>query len=135
MYMARTGSREDAHDSKVSGKLRIQSGYVEMAPGAPATPVLSSYENVSPFRVVEECNYDIPRDLGGFKTYENVSFNSTPRVSTSTSISSSTNEQPPTPDHPPPAPHLAEQRIHDRIRPLSEVSLSYVLFLALTLKY
>jgi hypothetical protein len=28
---------------------------------------------------------------------------------------------PPTPDHPPPPAHLAEQSIHLRIRPLSEV--------------
>lgn len=31
-------------------------------------------------------------------------------------------QQPPTPDHPPPSAVLAEKRIHDRIRPLSQVS-------------
>lgn len=33
-------------------------------------------------------------------------------------------QQPPTPDHPPPSAVLAEKRIHDRIRPLSQVSFS-----------
>lgn len=32
-------------------------------------------------------------------------------------------QQPPTPDHPPPSAVQAEKRIHDRIRPLSQVSL------------
>lgn len=31
-------------------------------------------------------------------------------------------EQPPTPDHPPPTPRQAENSIHERIRPLSQVS-------------
>lgn len=32
-------------------------------------------------------------------------------------------QQPPTPDHPPPSAHQAENFIHERIRPLSQVSL------------
>lgn len=35
--------------------------------------------------------------------------------------------QPPTPDHPPPSAMQAERSIHERIRPLSQVSLNYLI--------
>ena len=136
VYLARTGSRGEASDPRTPGaRFRVQStgNYVEMAGREPST-----YENVelqpSPVassRVDDDSIYDIPRELGGSKAYENVSFHpTTDRTATSTSSSpkSTTPESPsqlanmpPTPDHPPPTAHMAEQSIHLRIRPLSEV--------------
>lgn len=139
VYLARTGSRADASDAVPGPRFRVESSstYVEMAGREPST-----YENVvlhhSGVSVDDDSIYDIPRELGGSKAYENVSFNladqtttSLPAVSGSSSPNSTTPESPsrlpnmpPTPDHPPPPAHLAEQSIHLRIRPLSEVSVS-----------
>jgi len=149
VYLARTGSPQGATTGlSVSPRFRIQTTeqYVDME----RQP--SSYENVvAPARtsqsanVDEDSTYDIPRELGGPKTYENVIFNRSPTPppppstsrseSTSTSCSSSRSSAkstpdspsclthlPPTPDHPPPTAHMAEQSIHQRMRPLSEVS-------------
>ena len=129
VYLARTGTRAD------EPKFRVVSQYVDMAPGK-----ANRYENVEP-KVAIDTIYDSPRDLGAAKAYENVhvvnerKVSSTPPESSasvssrSSSWSKSTPDspsqlpfQPPTPDHPPPAAHLAEQSIHLRIRPLSEVS-------------
>ncbi|KAK4014538.1 hypothetical protein OUZ56_027060 [Daphnia magna] len=135
VYLARTGSRADASDAVPGPRFRVESSstYVEMAGREPST-----YENVvlhhSGVSVDDDSIYDIPRELGGSKAYENVSFNladqtatSLPAVSGSSSPNSTTPESPsrlpnmpPTPDHPPPSAHLAEQSIHLRIRPLSE---------------
>lgn len=146
VYLARTGSRAEASEKAVGTsvvipqpRFRVQStgNYVEMANREP-----SSYENVeaSPAGQTGACVdddsiYDIPRELGGSKAYENVSFHpadgtssSHPATSSSSSPKSTTPESPsrlpnmpPTPDHPPPPAHMAEQSIHLRIRPLSEV--------------
>ena len=149
VYLARTGSPQGASTGlSVSPRFRIQTTeqYVDME----RQP--SSYENVvAPARTSQSANvdqdstYDIPRELGGPKTYENVIFNRSPTPppppstsrsgSTSTSCSSSRSSAkstpdspsclthlPPTPDHPPPTAHMAEQSIHQRMRPLSEVS-------------
>lgn len=154
VYLARTGSphQQQGGNAAVSPRFRIQNTeqYVDME----RQP--SSYENVvlpelpskrisQSTNVDEDSTYDIPRELGGHKTYENVIFNqpadrsptpppsSTSRSgSTSTSCSSSSSKctpdspsclthLPPTPDHPPPTAHMAEQSIHQRMRPLSEV--------------
>ncbi|XP_046655890.1 ankyrin repeat and SAM domain-containing protein 1A-like [Daphnia pulicaria] len=136
VYLARTGSRAEGCD--VPGpRFRVESTgtYVEMA-GRAEQP--TSYENVelqhSSVSVDDDSIYDIPRELGGSKAYENVSFHPLDRTTSSfaaTSISSSPTSTtpespgrlpnlPPTPDHPPPPAHLAEQSIHLRIRPLSE---------------
>lgn len=153
VYLARTGSRAEAVASETSHspRFRVQknpNAYVEMASREPST-----YENVelqnttsttsinSPIAstVDDDSIYDIPRELGGSKAYENVSFHgSDPMPATSSSASAATTttspsksttpespsrlpNMPPTPDHPPPPAHLAEQSIHLRIRPLSEV--------------
>lgn len=140
VYLARTGSRAEGAEKAigssggVQSRFRVQSTghYVEMAGREP-----SSYENVEPAgpsRVDDDSIYDIPRELGGSKAYENVSFHPTdgalPVTSTWSSSTKSTTPEspsrlanmPPTPDHPPPPAHMAEQSIHLRIRPLSEVS-------------
>lgn len=138
VYLARTGSRAEASDSVPGPRFRVETTntYVEMAGREPC-----SYQNVelhhSGISVDDDSIYDIPRELGGSKAYENVSFNPTDRttslpvMSASSSPNSTTPESPsrlpnmpPTPDHPPPPAHLAEQSIHLRIRPLSEVSIS-----------
>jgi hypothetical protein len=136
VYLARTGSRAEASEGIPGPRFRVESTgtYVEMAGREPST-----YENVeihhSGVSVDDDSIYDIPRELGGSKAYENVSFHPVDRTTSSlpaTSISSSPNSttpespsrlpnMPPTPDHPPPPAHLAEQSIHLRIRPLSEV--------------
>lgn len=138
VYLARTGSRAEGCDGVPGPRFRVESTgtYVEMA-GRAEQP--TSYENVelqhSSVSVDDDSIYDIPRELGGSKAYENVSFHPLDRTTSSfaaTSISSSPNSTtpespgrlpnlPPTPDHPPPPAHLAEQSIHLRIRPLSEV--------------
>jgi hypothetical protein len=120
VYFARTGSRDETERLKGRSppKFRIQSGYVDMAPGS--TPARNAaYQNVQMFRSVDESNYDIPRELGGSKAYENVTLALDPATDPAANRSAAT---PPTPDHPPPPAHLAEQSIHERIRPLSEVS-------------
>lgn len=136
VYLARTGSRAEGSEGVPSPRFRVESTgtYVEMAGRGH-----SAYENVelhhSGVSVDEGSIYDIPRELGGSKAYENVSFHPLDRTTSSlaaTSISSSPTSttpespgrlpnMPPTPDHPPPPAHLAEQSIHLRIRPLSEV--------------
>lgn len=145
VYLARTGSRGEASEQtpgsstrSAKSRFRVQSAdhYVEMAGRQPST-----YENVerhsagpttAASSVDDSSIYDIPRELGGSKAYENVSFNppdsphptdsisSSPKSTTPDSPSQISN-MPPTPDHPPPSAHTAEQRIHLRIRPLSEV--------------
>ncbi|XP_057381430.1 ankyrin repeat and SAM domain-containing protein 1A-like [Daphnia carinata] len=135
VYLARTGSRADASDAVPGSRFRVESTstYVAMAGREP-----SAYENVvlhhSGVSVDDDSIYDIPRELGGSKAYENVSFNRADQTTTSlaamsgsSSPNSTTPESPsrlpnmpPTPDHPPPPAHLAEQSIHLRIRPLSE---------------
>lgn len=146
VYLARTGTTaaEEGEQPSTSPRFRVGStgsSYVEMAQRQ-----LSSYENVFPIvtasgppsgTVDDESIYDLPRELGGSKYYENVSFNRTMSSSSttsstppSTSKTSTTPESPsriaanlpPTPDHPPPPAHMAEQSIHLRMRPLSEVS-------------
>lgn len=134
VYLARTGSPSECSDSKSSTppKFNVQrqmsSNYVEMAPNSNMC-----YENV--VKATDE-TYDIPRELGGSKAYENVNLNlSVGAVSErpqspihgSTPSSPSNIHQPPTPDHPPPPAHLAEQSIHLRIRPFSEVSYNSIL--------
>jgi len=130
VYLARTGSRSECIDpsstkpAPPTPKFNVQrqssGSYVDMAPNAEP----ASYENVN-VTVVDE-TYDVPRELGGSKTYENVTLNLSGGVANeetqygSTPSSPSKIRQPPTPDHPPPPAHLAEQSIHLRIRPLSE---------------
>ena len=136
VYLARTGSRSECIDpsstkpAPPTPKFNVQrqssGSYVDMAPNAEP----ASYENVN-VTVVDE-TYDVPRELGGSKTYENVTLNLSGGVANeetqygSTPSSPSKIRQPPTPDHPPPPAHLAEQSIHLRIRPLSEVSFHYL---------
>lgn len=128
VYLARTGSPSECNDLKSTTppKFNVQrqmsSNYVEMAPNSNMC-----YENV--VTTIDE-TYDIPRELGGTKAYENVNLNLSVGADSdglqspahgSTPSSPSKIHQPPTPDHPPPPAHLAEQSIHLRIRPLSEV--------------
>ncbi len=144
VYLARTGSSsqstgtdEPEEQSTSSPRFRIGStgsSYVDMAQRQP-----SSYENVFPVAgqtssVDDDSIYDLPRELGGSKLYENVhlvhpgnssSSPASPSTKTSTPDSPSriAANLPPTPDHPPPPAHQAEHSIHLRMRPLSEVSL------------
>jgi len=127
VYLARTGSPSECNElqsstpPKFSIERKMSNNYVEMAPST------KCYENVVTAATDE--TYDIPRELGGSKAYENVNLNLStgtgsdgPLSAThgSTPSSPSKIHQPPTPDHPPPAAHLAEQSIHLRIRPFSE---------------
>lgn len=143
VYLARTGTRAD------EPRFRVRSEYVDMSVGSQA-PYENVQQRLPPKSAALRTNadenavYDFPRKLGGAKAYENVNIHmgterkvsSTPPESSSTGTSSVSSASckstpdspsqlafhPPTPDHPPPPAHLAEQSIHLRIRPLSEVS-------------
>ena len=88
----------------------------------------SSYENVE--LPVQEPDYDIPRQHSSGRAYENVQLATSASPATTTAApeasttppTPTTPMTPPTPDHPPPPAHQAEQRIHDCILPLTQVS-------------